>query len=628
MSAPSRSRSVTVRVIITVLVLLTGALSLPELVHDAGAGTAPTVYVSLTWDDGRASQIDSLAIQQAHNMPATYYINSGFIGSSGYYLSRAQLDTIARADGTGAAANEIGGHTLRHQNLPTLSSADARAAICDDRTQLVSWFGEQAGRSFAYPYGATTTQVSQIVKDCGYTSGRTVTGVASATACLSCLTAESLPPADPYRLAVPTSVNSATTLDDLKFQIDAASANGGGWVIYTLHDIGVGGDGWNIDAALYSSFLDWLAARTDVQVRTVGDLMAQNWQPAVSDNTAPQVPPVLTPIAIPNAGLETDVDADGRADCWQRGASGTNSATWSRTSDAHSGSVAEQVTISSYTSGDRKLVSTLDAGTAAGGCAPSVDDSHPYHLSVWYRSTARVSIVVFLRDASGSWRYWRTAPSAPAAASWSIVSWDTPLPPAGTTALSFGVLLSNAGTLITDDYSMASVSPAQPAIIDAAVADSSVETDVNADGVPDCWSLAGYGVNSATFSRVMDAHSGLWGERLVVSSLISGDRKLLPTLDSGRAAGGCAPAAVAGTRYRLGAWFHADSTVMLIAYYRDSVGTWHWWFSSTFAPSPVNWTHATRLTPPAPAGTTAISFGIGLAGVGTVVTDDYSATAA
>ena len=623
MSAASRTRSVTVRIIITVLVLLTGALSLPELVHDAGAGPAPTVYVSLTWDDGRASQIDSLAIQQAHAMPATYYINSGFIDGSRYYLTKAQLDTVANVTG-----NEIGGHTTVHDNLTTLSPADAQATICNDRTQLISWYGQPAGRSFAYPYGATNTQVEQAVQSCGYTSGRTVTGVASATSCLSCLAAESLPPADPYRLAVPTSVSATTTLADLQFQVDAASASGGGWVIYTMHDLGVDGSLWNIDPALYSQFLDWLATRTDVQVRTVGDLMSQTWPTSTNTNTAPQTPPVLTPIALPNAGLEADADANGRADCWIRGASGSNTATWRRTTDAHTGAAAEQVTISSFTSGDRKLVSALDAGTAAGGCAPSVDDAHPYHLAAWYRSTAAVNLVVFTRDAAGTWRYWRTGPASPAASSWSVVSWDTPMPPSGTTAISFGVLLSSVGTLITDDYSLASISPALPALSDPSVRNSSLETDANTDGVPDCWSLGGYGVNNATFSRVTDVHSGTWAEKLVVSSLISGDRKLVPTLDNGQNSGGCAPAASAGTRYQLGAWYRSDATVQMIAYYRDSAGTWHWWLSSTFAPSNVNWTHAMKLTPPTPAGTTAISFGIGLPGVGTIITDDYSATPA
>jgi hypothetical protein len=166
------------------------------------------------------------------------------------------------------------------------------------------------------------------VKDCGYTSGRSVTGVASASACLSCLAAETLPPADRYRLAVPTSVSSNTTLDDLKFQVEAASASGGGWVIYTMHDIGVNGSLWNIDPTLYSQFLDWLASRSDVQVRTVGDLMGQTWPTPTNTNTEPQAPPVLTPMALPNAGLEASTN--GRTDCWLRGSSGTNTAIWSR----------------------------------------------------------------------------------------------------------------------------------------------------------------------------------------------------------------------------------------------------------------------------------------------------------
>jgi peptidoglycan/xylan/chitin deacetylase (PgdA/CDA1 family) len=619
MPARTRSRTITIGIILTALVLLTGALSLPNLVHNAAAGPAPTVYVSLTWDDGRASQFSSVAIQQAHAMPATYYINSGLIGGSRYYMTKAQLDSVVAGSG-----NEIGGHSQLHENLTKVTLVEAQTNICNDRSQLVSWYGDPAGRSFAYPYGATNTQVEQAVKDCGYTSGRSVTGVASASACLSCLAAETLPPADPYRLAVPTSVSSNTTLDDLKFQVEAASASGGGWVVYTMHDIGVNGSLWNIDPTLYSQFLDWLASRSDVQVRTVGDLMGQTWPTPTNTNTEPQAPPVLTPMALPNAGLEASTN--GRTDCWLRGSSGTNTAIWSRTPDAHTGTAAEQVTITALTSGDRKLVSALDAGTAAGGCAPSVDDAHSYHLSAWYRSTAPVNLVVFTRDSAGAWKYWRTAPSSPAASSWSMVSWDTPLPPTGTTALSFGVLISSVGTLIADDYSLASISPARPAIVDPAVVNSSLEADANADGLADCWSLGGYGVSNATFTRVADAHSGFWGEKLVVSSLISGDRKLVPTLDNGRANGGCAPSATAGTRYQLGAWYRSDTTVQLIAYYRDSVGTWHWWFSSTYGPSNVNWTHALKLTPPTPVGITAISFGIGLPGVGTIITDDYSAT--
>ena len=619
MSTSTSARRRAARTTAIGMVLLLTALLLPSLAHGASATASPPVVVSLTWDDGRSSQVDSVPIQQRHAMPATYYVNSSQIGSSGYYLSKVQLDSIA------AAGNELGGHTQHHENLTNVTLDQARATVCNDRSQLGSWYGPAATRSFAYPYGATNADVTQIVKDCGYTSARGVTGVMTPTTCLSCRPSESLPPLDPYLLVSPTSVGPTTTLSDLQFQVQQAAANGGGWVIYTMHSIGVPGDSLSVDPTIYSKFLDWLAARSDVQVRTVGDVMSQTWTAPTTTTTAPP-PPAPTPAAVtvPNAGLETDANNDGLSDCWQRGSSGTNTASWKRVTDAHSGTAAEQVTISTFTSGDRKIVSSLDAGTANGGCAPSVDTTHSYRVSAWYRSTAQTEFVLFLRDAAGGWRYWRTGPKLPASASWVQASYDAGVLPTGTTAMSFGLLLFSVGTLTTDDYSLTAFAAAVPALTDPSVRNASLEADVDNNGTPDCWTLGGYGTNSFTFRRVADAHSGFWGESLVISSLSSGDRKIVPTLDDGTANGGCAPSALPGTRYRLSAWYHADTTVQLIAYYRDQAGIWRWWVSGTVGGNAADWTQASYVTPPTPAGTTAISFGIGLANAGSIVTDDYA----
>lgn len=618
MTQTLRSRSALLRAVLVVLALLTAALAVPELTQGASAGSAPTVYVSLTWDDGRASQINSLAIQQTHNMPATYYLNSSMIGTRAYYMTRPQIDQLA------AAGNEIGGHTENHVDLTKVTATTATAEVCNDRNRLISWYGAAAGRSFAYPFGANTSSVQTLVKDCGYASARTTTGVTSPISCLSCRPSESLPPRNPYALAAAESVNATTTLADLKFQVDQASANGGGWVIYTMHDIGATGSTLSIDPSLYGQFLDWLAGRNDVQVRTVGDVMGLGLVNDTPAETSPQRPPVLTSIPMRNADLELDANLNGVSDCWLRGVSGTSTATWTRTPEAHSGTAAEQVTITSFTSGDRKIVPMLDAGTAAGGCAPSIADTSPHRLSVWYRSTTPVNFVVFLRDSAGAWKYWRTGPATPAAGSYSVATWDTPVVPTGTTAISFGLAISAPGTLITDDYSLQSISPAVPAIVDGSVFNSSLENDVNADGVPDCWSPSGYGINNARFTRVADAHSGFWGEKLVVSSLTSGDRKLVPSLDSGQANGGCAMRATGGASYRLGAWYRADTSAQLIAFYRDAAGSWRWWLSTDISASPIDWRRVSYLTPPAPNGTTAISFGIGLTQAGTLITDDYS----
>lgn len=70
--------------------------------------------------------------------------------------------------------------------------------------------------------------------------------------------------------------------------------------------------------------------------------------------------------------------------CWLFGASGTNTVTWTRTTDAHTGSFAENLNITSYTSGDRKMVNTQDAGT----CAPAVTPGHTYTVTAWYKVPA------------------------------------------------------------------------------------------------------------------------------------------------------------------------------------------------------------------------------------------------
>ena len=622
-------------IVIVALLLLASSFIVES--ERASAVSSGPVVVSLTWDDGRSSQAGSMAIQQSRGFPATYYVNSDMVGSSGYYLTKPQLDEIA------ASENEIGGHTRRHENLTRITPEEASATICNDRNQIMSWYGPQAGKSFAYPFGASNTAVEQIAEDCGYSSARSISGVLTPYVCAGCPPSESIPPANPYRLRTTgASISNRTTLADLQFQVENASVAGGGWVILVLHSLGVPGDSLSIDPILYGEFLDWLKARQDVTVRTVGDVIANGVptstttstspttsQVTTTTTTAPPAPPI--PISIPNAGLETNVDTKPVSDCWLRGYAKTNTATWNRTSGSHSGSWAEEVTITEFTSGDRKLVSALDSGTANGGCAPSVDADNSYRLGSWYRSTADTRFVVFLRDSAGAWRYWRTGPWINSSPDWSEAFYETGQLPAGTTAISFGLALSSVGTLATDDYSMARITlpPApSPAEVDAVVRNSSLEADADDNGVPDCWLPAGYGTNTYAYSRVSDAHSGQWGEKLTVTSFTSGDRKMVQTIDKAQSLGGCAPDAVPGVSYTLSAWYHSDANVRLIAYYRDSGGTWRWWTSATVGAPTSTWTKASMTTPPTPAGATALSFGIGLASTGTVVTDDYSVSIA
>ncbi|HUX91224.1 MAG TPA: Ig-like domain-containing protein [Gallionellaceae bacterium] len=428
--------------------LLMCALLAVALMASAVAMAAETI-VSLTFDDGLTqSQVRSILL--SHGMKATFYVNSNMIGQGSDYLTKAELDALY-ADG-----NEIGGHTIDHVDLATLSDAAQRAAICNDMQTLNTWYPGQI-HAFAYPYASTgpTTQ-SILAAGCPgvgtYTSARTVGGLLSATDCPGCTAAEAIPPGNPYYVQTHESVLSTTTLAELKTWVTQAETNGG-WVPLVFHRVCNGcGDIYAVTPATLDAFLTWLQAResNSTFVRTVNQVMTGVLPP-------PPPPPTMGSNLLVNPSLESDQDANSQADCWQRAGYGTNTATWTRTTDAHAGSFAEQLQVTAYSSGDRKLVTTLDTGQPNGGCAPPIEAGASYQLGAWYKSNTPVIPVLFYRDSGGVWQYWRDGPLLPASASWAQMTFLPGTPPSGAQNISFGIALDAVGTLTTDDYSLQKV---------------------------------------------------------------------------------------------------------------------------------------------------------------------------
>src|SRR5919107_81955 len=87
--------------------------------------------VSLTFDDGRASQVRARRILAGHGLAGTFYVNSGRVGEP-TYLSWDEVDALA------ADAHEIGGHTVSHPHLPEVPVEDARREIGADREALLA----------------------------------------------------------------------------------------------------------------------------------------------------------------------------------------------------------------------------------------------------------------------------------------------------------------------------------------------------------------------------------------------------------------------------------------------------------------------------------------------------------
>jgi len=151
-----------------------------------------------------------------------------------------------------------------------------------------------------------------------------------------------------------------------------------------------------------------------------------------------------------NASLETDTGGGSTPDCWQQGGTGTSTYSWARTSTAHTGSWGETVTITAYTSGDRKLVTSQQANA----CSPRVNPGSTYNVGGWYESNQTAHIVLYYQNSSGSWVYWTQSPAFAASSSWAHATWTTPAVPAGATALSFGINIAAVGSITTDDYTV------------------------------------------------------------------------------------------------------------------------------------------------------------------------------
>jgi peptidoglycan/xylan/chitin deacetylase (PgdA/CDA1 family) len=209
-------------------------------------GESGTV-VTIQFDDGVADQAGALPILNEHGMHATFYVNTGVIGDPDH-LSWEQLQQLA------TAGNEIAGHTLHHVNLKPLKPADARVEVCQDRNNLLE-HGLRA-TSFAYPFGGFDAGTQQVVKDCGYNSGRGVSGVDDAKTF-----AETIPPLDVYATRTPPNPKQGTTVETIESYVTAAEEHGGGWVQLVFHHLCNQCDAYSITPADFDALLDWLQPR-------------------------------------------------------------------------------------------------------------------------------------------------------------------------------------------------------------------------------------------------------------------------------------------------------------------------------------------------------------------------------
>lgn len=155
----------------------------------AGAVVGDGINICVTFDDGYASWLDALPVLERYEVPATFFVCSGYLDCT----TRPEWERFCRErlglrnpepsigwDGAQALARhplfQVGGHTRHHASLGELEPADQVVReVADDRQMLQVRLGQEV-RHFAYPFGlpaSISTAARAAVQQAGYQSAAT-----------------------------------------------------------------------------------------------------------------------------------------------------------------------------------------------------------------------------------------------------------------------------------------------------------------------------------------------------------------------------------------------------------------------------------------------------------------------
>jgi peptidoglycan/xylan/chitin deacetylase (PgdA/CDA1 family) len=414
------------------------------------AAARPKVVVTFAWGGGLADQMASLPIFRRYGMRATYFVPSGLVctlgqaqcGRTSRYLTLSDVHKIA------AAGDEIGGLSVTHQQLTTMSATEAKREICDDRSNLIRWGFRPT--DFAYPFAVLNPAVEALTRACGYNSGLGTGTLRGAGRCITCAWAESIPPQNAYDVRTPIEVNSVNTVwvpRTYESIVTNAQQHGGGWIVFTLHEVCPTNCGLGTSAPILTAVLKWLRNQhaNNVLVEPMNQVIGGPLRPAVPGPAPRRLPAP----GVANASLRQA--ANGSPACFQQARNSRAVATFSyQAGGGPHGAAAETVHVPRPGNGGAELLQTMDLGS----CAPSVSSGHAYKTGMWYKASGPARIEVYRRTSIGDWVYWTASPALPASAAWRQASWTTPAVPAGTTALSFGMTAKTVGVITTSDYSL------------------------------------------------------------------------------------------------------------------------------------------------------------------------------
>lgn len=457
---------------------------------------APTLVVSLTFDDTFAPQLEAAALLEAHGLRGTFYVNSPRLhdgsanGEASLYMSVADaLDLQARG-------HEIGGHTLSHPGLSTLPESERVREIVGDRAQLLG-LGFEA-RSFAYPSGDAETvsdpalgrSVLEVARTSGYSSARDTNGFSQNNCNLG---PETLPPLDAHRLRSIRSVNDAPagaggellppdTSDTLLGWMDHAMSCGGGWLPLIFHHLRSDCAAPDAPGSYCFSFaeLERLTTALATGARCPSADPASCYRIDVQTVSAAlgatALPPAIETFALRNPALERTL-ASGSTECVQETQGMGGTAVLGRsTALARSGVASERMAIPEPFVAAAEIRISRDFGA----CSPFTSAGQVYDLGLYYQAeldaastsastpAPTLRFVTYRLTSDYVWQLWATSEPfvALTPGEWVRQGFRTEPVPAGTVAFSFGLRLESAGAVHVDDFEgvpvVATGTPAAP----------------------------------------------------------------------------------------------------------------------------------------------------------------------
>lgn len=160
----------------------TNVVSLEDFL--SGRLSSESINTVITFDDGYKGWVsDALPILKELELPATFFISSGFVGLSKqdeaeFIRSKLQINhkttgglNFEEVRRIAVEGFTVGGHTLNHCNLATLrDNVQLKYEIAEDKIRLERIIGKKIDY-FAYPSGAfqnSNINLSKVLEESGY----------------------------------------------------------------------------------------------------------------------------------------------------------------------------------------------------------------------------------------------------------------------------------------------------------------------------------------------------------------------------------------------------------------------------------------------------------------------------